>query len=121
MLDDLSLSFFGGKLWERQDCPQHLAYIGRGQGWQDFDFELLSQFRVALAFLGPIQLRVGDEPQCASGQCGMVLPGQVFLSLKLICPGFVFAILNHSLNEVATTQQLGQELQEASSGALLKA
>ena len=113
MFDDLSLGFFGRELWEWHDRPQHLSDIGRGQGRQDFEFELLHQFGVTLAFFGPGQLCRGHKPQGTGGQSSMMLPSRVLLCLKLIPSLLVFGVLNHPFDEIAPTQQYGQVLQRS--------
>jgi hypothetical protein len=39
-----------------------------------------------------------------------MLPSEVFLGLKLICADFIFAILDHPFDRIATTQQFRQKL-----------
>ncbi len=111
MFDDLSLSFFRREIPEWHNSPQHLAYIGCQEGRQSFEFKLLSQFRVTLTIFRPVEFRGGDEPESAGGQGGMMLPGEVFLSLELIGADFIFAILNDPFDKIAATHQFGQELQ----------
>jgi hypothetical protein len=43
----------------------------------------------------------------------MVLPSDVFLGLKLICADFIFAILDHPFDKIATAQQFRQKLQHS--------
>jgi hypothetical protein len=103
MFDDLSTSFLGRQLREGHDRSQHLAYVGRRKGWQRFEFQLLSQLRIALAIFRPLEFDNGNESECAGGQGGVVLPGEVFLSLEFISANFIFAVLDHSFNKVTTT------------------
>ncbi len=111
MFNDLSLGFFERPLRERHDHSHHNAHVDYRESWQSFEFKLLNQFRIALTIFGPIQLGSGDEPGGASSQSGMMLPDNVLLGLKLICDDFIFAILDHPFDKIATAQQFCQKLQ----------
>ena len=86
MFDDLSLSFFERQMWEGQNCPQHFAHISGRESWQSFDFELLSQRRIALAVFRPFELGRRNEPKGTSGQGGMVFPGGYFCAWNSSAP-----------------------------------
>jgi hypothetical protein len=106
MFDDLSTSFMGRQFREGHDRSQQFAHVGRRKGWQGFEFQLLSQLRIALAIFRPLELDNGDDPEFAGGQGGVVLPGAVFLSLEFIGTNFIFAGLDHPFNKVTTTSAL---------------
>jgi len=81
MFDELSLGFFGRKLREAENRPQHFAHISRREGWQRIEVKLLSQFKVTLAVFDPIELGSGDGPLGASGQSSIMFPGKVLLGV----------------------------------------
>jgi len=108
MPGDLTMRLIDGEFRQRECGCEQGTYIGSGESRQYFESELLQQIWVASAGSSPSELLLSDEPEGTSRQSGMMLPGQILLSLEVIPAAFIFGIFKRPFHEIATAGELGQ-------------